>query len=100
MTIVGTGVSADNFIQNLFFSRDAIHLVARQPMLPVNLGGTATGVTGAVGTLIDCKLLPDPRSKLVYQICAWAEHRQITIEFGLAFGVGVPNTQNLFLLVG
>jgi hypothetical protein len=100
VTVVGTGVSADNFISNLFFSRDAIHLVARQPMLPVNLGGTATGVTGAVGTLIDCKLLPDPRSKLVYQIAAWAEHRQITIEFGLAFGVGVPNPQNLFLLVG
>jgi hypothetical protein len=98
ITVIGTG--AQTFLASPFFSRDAIHLVARQPMLPVGLGGTATGVTGAVGTLIDCKLLPDPRSKLVYQVCAWMEHRQITIEFALAFGVGVPNPQNLFLLVG
>ena len=98
ITVVGT--VEQTFLANPFFSRDAIHLVARQPMLPVALGGTATGLTGAVGTLIANSLLPDPRSKLTYQVCAWMEHRQITIEFGLAFGVGVPNPQNLFLLVG
>lgn len=91
---------ATQYLPNIGFSRDAIHLIARQPMLPVQVGGTATGVTGAVGTMLECKLLPDPRSKLVYQVVAWGEHRQITIEFGLAYGVMIPNPQNLFILEG
>jgi hypothetical protein len=100
VAVVGTGDSTKAWLKNLAFTRDAIHLIARQPMLPVGLGGTATGTTGAVGTLIANTLLPDPRSKLVYQIAAWGEHRQVLIEFGLAYGVGVPNAQNLFQLIG
>ncbi len=100
VSVVGTGNTALYPMQNLAFSRDAIHLVARQPLLPVGIGGTATGQTGAVGTLISNVLLPDPRSKLVYQVCAWGEHRQILIEFGIAWGVGVPNPQNLFIVLG
>jgi hypothetical protein len=100
VSVVGHGNSSLYFVQNLAFSRDAIHLIARQPMLPTSLGGVATGITGAVGTLIDNKILRDPRSKLVYQLCAWAEHRQITIEFGIAYGVGIPNPQNAFIVLG
>jgi hypothetical protein len=100
VSVVGTGNAAMKYLKNLAFTRDAIHLIARQPMLPVGIGGTATGTTGAVGTLIANTLLPDPRSKLVYQIAAWGEHRQILIEFGLAYGVGIPNAQNLFVLLG
>ena len=96
---VNTSISTQ-YLPDLAFSRDAIHLIARQPLLPVQVGGTAMGATGAVGTLIESRLLPDPRSKLVYQLAAWGEHRQITIEFGIAYGVMIPNPQNLFIPMG
>jgi hypothetical protein len=101
-TIVATGKSGagNPFIQNFAFQRNSVHLIARQPQLPTGIGGTGAGITGAVGTLVENRLLPDTRTGLIYQLCAWSEHRQIVVEVGLAWGVGVPNPQNLFVVLG
>jgi hypothetical protein len=77
---------------NFFFTRDAVQLIARQPLLAY------TG--GAQGQLLDLTTLPDPRSGLIYQMSAWQNGRQIVMEMALCWGVGVVNPQNLGLLLG
>ena len=76
---------------NLFFSRDAITLIARQPLLPYN---------GPQGQLLDLTALPDPRSGLTYQLALWQNGRQMMIEVALVYGCGVNNPFDLGLLVG
>jgi hypothetical protein len=77
---------------NLFFTRDAITLIARQPKI-------ATGNSPA-GQLMDLTTIPDPRSGLIYQLAMWQNGRTIAIEVSLAWGVGVTNPQDLGILWG
>jgi P22 coat protein - gene protein 5. len=76
---------------SLFLTRDAITLIARQPLLPYS---------GPQGQLLDLTVLPDPRTGLNYQLAMWQNGRQMVIEMALVWGVGVSNPQNLGLLVG
>jgi len=76
---------------NLFFTRDAITLIARQPLLPY---------AGPSGQLLDLTTLPDPRSGLTYQVAMWQSGRTIVIEVALVWGVGVTNSQDLGILWG
>jgi hypothetical protein len=71
------------------FSRDAITLVARQPIL---------GTQG--GNLLDTRIVKDPNSPLTYQMSLWQQYRQQFIEFALVWGVAVTNPQNLVTLIG
>lgn len=76
---------------NLFFTRDAITLIARQPLLPYN---------GPSGQLLDLTTIPDPRSGLTYQVAMWQSGRTIVIEIALVWGVGITNPQDLGILWG
>ena len=76
---------------NLLFTRDAITLVARQPLL---------AYSGPTGQLLDKTEIPDPRSGLTYQLLMWQSGRSIVIEVGLVWGVGVTNPQDLGILWG
>jgi hypothetical protein len=77
---------------NLFFTRDAITLIARQPKI-------ATG-NSPTGQLMDLTTIPDPRCGLIYQLAMWQSGRSIEIEVALAWGVGVTNPQDLGILWG
>jgi hypothetical protein len=79
------------FKPNLFFTRDAIQLIARQPLLPYS---------GPQGQLLDLTTLPDPRSGLTYQLAMWQNGRQQVIETALVWGTAVVNSQDLGLLLG
>jgi hypothetical protein len=76
---------------NLFFTRDAITLIARQPLLPYK---------GPSGQLLDLTTLPDPRSGLTYQVAMWQSGRTIVIEIALVWGIGITNPQDLGILWG
>lgn len=78
-------------IPNPFFTRDAITLIARQPLLPYN---------GPSGQLLDLTTIPDPRCGLTYQVAMWQNGRTIVIEVALVWGVGVTNPQDLGILWG
>jgi hypothetical protein len=77
---------------NPFFTRDAITLVARMPM--IGSGGSP------IGQLMDVSTIPDPRCGLIYQLLMWQSGRTIQIEVAEAWGVGVTNPQNLGILWG
>jgi hypothetical protein len=84
------GVSKTNlYVANMAFSRDAIHLIARQPAMPEG-GDSATDVT----------LVTSPISGLSYQVAMYRQYRQIRLEIGLAWGVACPKPSNLCLLLG
>ena len=76
---------------NLFFTRDAITLIARQPLIAFE---------GVQGQLIGRQTMPDPRCGLIYQLLMWQTGRSIQIEVALAWGVGVTNAHNLGVLMG
>jgi hypothetical protein len=76
---------------NLFFTRDAITLIARQPLIAFE---------GVAGQLIGKQTIPDPRCGLIYQLLMWQTGRSIQIEVALAWGIGVTNSQNLGILMG
>jgi hypothetical protein len=93
---------ATGYMPNPFFTRDAITLVARQPLLP-GFGGSAGGSPGsgiAGGILLDTQLLPDPATGLTYQVAMWSLYRMIAIEIGITYGMAVTNPQDLFVLLG
>ena len=87
------------FTPNLAMTKDAIHLVARHPLLP-GVGGQASGNGGAGGILLDTANIPDPGTGLIYQVCMWSMYRQIMIELALSWGYAVVNPQDLYVLLG
>jgi hypothetical protein len=76
---------------NPFFTRDALTLIARQPLLPY---------AGPSGQLLDLTTLPDPRCGLIYQVAMWQAGRTIVIEVALVWGAGVTNAHDLGILWG
>ena len=98
----GTACSVNHYAYtpNMAFTRDAITLVARQPLLPGfgQAAGGAPGAGGAGGILLDAQLLPDPATGLVYQIAMWSMYRMIAIEIAITYGWAVTNPQDLFVL--
>ena len=80
------------FQPNVFFTRDAISLVARQPLI-------ATGNTPG-GQLMDLHVMSDPRCGLKYQVAMWQNGRSIQIEFAIVWGTAMINPHNCGLLLG
>lgn len=68
----------EDYNANLFFHRSAIQLVARAPKSPT-----------AGDAAVDKTTVQDPASGLIYTIAAYPQHRQISYEIGLAWGVAV-----------
>jgi hypothetical protein len=92
-------LNATAFTPNLFMTKDAIHLVERQPLLP-GLGGSASGNGGAGGILLDTAIIPDPGTGLYYQVAMWSMYRQVMIEIAANWGAAVANPQDLLVLLG
>lgn len=76
------------YTPNLAFTKDAIHLVTRKPLWTANSNG--------IVTYVEDELVKG----LIYQIAYWSQTRQQAIEVAAIYGVGVPNPQNLALLLG
>lgn len=78
-----------NYSANLCFDRNAIHLIARTPTMPVG-GDDADDVT----------TITDPRSGLTFQVALYREYRRIRYEVGLAWGVKVVKPSHVAILMG
>ncbi len=82
------GVAA-NYIANMAFSRSAIHLMMRQPIMPE--GGDAAD---------DVYALTDEQTGITFQIAMYRQYRRIAYEVGLAWGVKAVKEEAIALLLG
>lgn len=80
--------------RNLGFSRSALHLAARHPVMPVDINGKATDAASDVTTITD------PLSGLSFQLALYAQYRQIKYEIGLAWGTAVIKPAHIAVLLG
>lgn len=80
---------AANYVANMFYSENAIHLAARVPAMPDG-GDEADDVT----------TVTDPVSGLVFQIALYRQYRRIKYEVGLAWGVKMVKPEHCGLLLG
>jgi hypothetical protein len=75
--------------RNMAFSRSAIVLATRPPARPKE-GDMA----------VDCILLPDPRSGLVFEVSMYALYRRVRYEVAMAYGAAVIKPEHVALLLG
>lgn len=79
----------NNSARNLYFSRNALILAARQPAMPEG-GDAADDVTSVT----------DPLSGLTFQIAVYRQYRRVKYEVGLAWGVKCVKPEHLGILLG
>lgn len=78
-----------NYTPNMFFVRDAVHLLTRLPAMPDG-GDSSTDVTE----------ITDPVSGLVFQVARYNQYRRVRMEVGIAWGVKVVKPDFVGLLLG
>ncbi len=76
-------------VENIGFSRNALHLVMRAPALPQE--GDAA---------IDRLQITDPRSGMVFEIAIYAGYRKIRAEVVAAWGVKAVKPEHIAMLLG
>lgn len=76
-------------VENIGFSRNALHLVMRAPALPQE--GDAA---------IDRLQITDPRSGMVFEIAIYAGYRKIRAEVVAAWGVKAVKKEHIAILLG
>jgi hypothetical protein len=79
----------NSYAANLAFSRNAIHLVTRQPAMPE--GGDDAD---------DVATVTDPFSGLSFQVAIYRQYRQVKYEIGLAWGVKMVKPEHCAILLG
>lgn len=75
--------------RNMAFDRNAIVLVTRAPLIPVE-GDNAS----------DAVMIQDPRSGLAFDVRMYKQYRQVKYELGLAWGSAVIKPAHLALMLG
>lgn len=80
--------------RNLAFSRSALHLAARHPVMPVDENGKAGDAASDVITITD------PKSGLSFQTALYKQYRQIKYEVGLAWGTSAIKPEHIVTLLG
>lgn len=78
---------------NLAFSRSAVHLICRDPQMPVIDGK-------AMDKAADVTHVTDPVSGLTFQIALYKGYHRIRFEVGLAWGCAVLKPEHCALLLG
>lgn len=79
----------NSYTANLAFHRDAIQLVARQPLMPDGGDGASDVINVA-----------DPVTGLIFQIAMYGQYRQRRIDIGLAWGVEAVKSEFMAILLG
>jgi hypothetical protein len=79
----------NNYTANAAFSRNAIQLLTRSPIMPEE-GDSAD----------DVLTIEDPFSGISFQFALYREHRRVKIEIGLAWGTKAVKPEHMALLLG
>lgn len=78
---------------NLAFARSAVHLICRDPQMPVIDGK-------AIDKAADVTHVTDPVSGLTFQIALYKGYHRVKFEVGLAWGCAVLKPEHCALLLG
>lgn len=85
-----TAITVGNsYAPNVAFTPDAVVLAARAPASPD--GGDSAD---------DRTTITDPFSGLTFEVAIYRQYRQVKIEVGLAWGVGIGNGEHIASLIG
>jgi len=80
---------ANSYRGNLFFARNAIHLVSRPPAIPS--GGDAR---------VDEYMITDPRSGMTFEVSLWQGERMNKMEVAAVWGIGVVKPEHVGIMLG
>lgn len=78
-----------SYAANMAFSRDAIHLITRLPLMPE--GGDQAD---------DIMIVQDPVSGIFFQVALYRAYRSVLIEVAVAWGVKAAKPNHMALLLG
>lgn len=78
-----------SYAANMAFSRDAIHLITRLPLMPE--GGDQAD---------DIMIVQDPVSGIFFQVALYRAYRSVLIEVAVAWGVKAAKPAHMALLLG
>ncbi len=82
-----------SYMANLAFARSAVHLVCRDPQMPVADGK-------AMDRAAEVTHLTDPVSGLTFQVALYKGYHRIRFEVGLAWGCACIKPEHAVLLLG